>query len=57
MTMTTERPCTDEALAKIDEFLANISHQTIVTQTDVADFALDLRLILSTVTPEPYNDL
>lgn len=57
MTMTTERPCTDEALAKIDEFLANISHQTIVTQADVADFALDLRLILSTVTPEPYNDL
>lgn len=57
MTMTTERPSTDEALAKIDEFLSDISHQTIVTQSDVVDFTLDLRLILSTVTPEPYNDL
>lgn len=47
MLMTLEQPTTDEALAKIDEFLADISHQTIVTQTDVADFALDLRLILN----------
>lgn len=57
MTMTTERPSTDEALAKIDEFLSDISHQTIVTQSDVVDFTLDLRLILSTVTPDLYNDL
>lgn len=45
--MTIEQPASDEALAKIDEFLADISHQTIVTQTAVSDFALDLRLILN----------
>lgn len=55
MSMTIERPRTDEALAKIDEFLADISHLTNVAQTDVANFALDLRLILSAVTPGPYN--
>lgn len=33
-------------LAKIDEFLASISHQRIVAQADVVNFTLDLRQII-----------
>lgn len=38
---------TKELLELIDSFLASIAHQSIVSQSDVADFALDLRLALS----------
>lgn len=46
----------DEALALVDRFLAETSGRTLVPQGEVADFALDLRLILSPVTPGAYND-
>jgi hypothetical protein len=36
----------DLMLAKIDEFLASISHQRIVAQADVVNFTLDLRQII-----------
>jgi hypothetical protein len=54
--MTTSAPPRDRAIEQIDSFLSSISHQSIVAQADVADFALDLRQTLSSVTPEAYND-
>jgi hypothetical protein len=36
-----------ELLKKIDEFLTNITHQTIVPQADVVNFTLDLRQIIN----------
>lgn len=50
-TATVEEPVTTvdlpaELLAKVDEFLAGISHQTIVEQPRVVDFTLDLRQII-----------
>lgn len=49
MTVTAEKaePSTNEKLTtKIDEFLADISHQAIVEASRVQDFALDMRLII-----------
>lgn len=42
----------DDLLAEIDRFLAEISHQTIVEQSKVIDFVLDLRTIHGTMKLE-----
>lgn len=36
----------DDLIAAIDEFLGDISHQTLVGQSDVVNFTLDLRRIV-----------
>lgn len=46
MSVTEVVSVTDELLAKVDEFLADIKDQKLVDQNKVVDFGLDLRLIL-----------
>lgn len=61
MTTTTEDPIEDApkniielgldvapAIARIDEFLTKDTNRTLIPQEEVRDFALDLRLLLTT---------
>jgi hypothetical protein len=45
--ITVVDPVILELLAKIDEFLSDIRNQSMVDQSRVIDFGLDLRLIIA----------
>lgn len=46
----------EDLIAAIDKFLADISHQTIVGQSDVVNFTLDLRLIVEPAQQEAADE-
>lgn len=55
MTATKEAQTITEALALIDQGLADVQRRNLITSDEVSNILLDVRLLLATLELEPLN--